>query len=271
MMKKIDISEHTLVSSKLPIGLDGITVCHVSDFHSNKFADLSSELINAVKMKKPDIIVVSGDMTDCSKDRTGEYFFSFADRVDKNIPIVCSAGNHEKRIGKQGNPEEFVNGCRERGIEYLDNARCEVTVRNEKIAVYGYLQDFYSFKEEHEKRSRLRQDITAEDIEKAIGKCPQNDFCILLAHDPMMFEAYVQWGAPLTFSGHIHGGVVRLPFVGGLLSPARKFFPKYDAGIFKKDESAMIVSRGLSVAEIPRIFNRPEIAFIKLKSGKAQK
>ena len=87
---------------------------------------------------------------------------------------------------------------------------------------------------------------------------------ILLAHDPAPFAAYAAWGAPLTLSGHIHGGGIRLPLVGGLVSPARRFFPKYSAGAYALDGRQLIVSRGLCIRQCPRIGNPPEVARIDL-------
>ena len=92
-------------------------------------------------------------------------------------------------------------------------------------------------------------------------------FNILLSHSPFDFEVFAEWGADLVLSGHVHGGLIRLPFIGGVLSPERTFFPKYDSGEYSIEDSTMIVSRGLGNGTINlRVFNNPEICVIELKS-----
>ncbi|MDE7197816.1 MAG: hypothetical protein K2O15_02920, partial [Lachnospiraceae bacterium] len=88
-------------------------------------------------------------------------------------------------------------------------------------------------------------------------------------HNPVYFDAYEAWGADLVVSGHVHGGIMRLPVLGGVISPALTLFPKYDGGVFYEKESTMILSRGLSSHTLPiRIFNPGELIVIDLKPDK---
>ena len=97
----------------------------------------------------------------------------------------------------------------------------------------------------------------------------KDKFNILLSHNPLYFETYEKWGADLIFSGHIHGGLINIPFIGGLLSPERKLFPKYSGGDYNINDSKMIVSRGLGYSTINlRVFNNPEICVVELKVKK---
>ncbi|CAM4163371.1 hypothetical protein PAAL109150_13570 [Paenibacillus alkaliterrae] len=69
----------------------------------------------------------------------------------------------------------------------------------------------------------------------------------------------------MIFSGHAHGGLVRLLFVGGLIVPGQGFLPKYDAGKYEEGDSTLIVSRGLGNSVVPqRLFNRPEVVLVEL-------
>ena len=99
-----------------------------------------------------------------------------------------------------------------------------------------------------------------------IGKIKNHKaFNILLAHNPDYFDNYVSYGADLTLSGHVHGGLYRV-FGKGLFSPRIAFFPKYDGGMFTKDKKAMIVSRGLGNHSFPHRFLNPgELILIHLK------
>ena len=84
---------------------------------------------------------------------------------------------------------------------------------------------------------------------------------------PLYFETYVSWGADFILSGHVHGGVMRLPYFGGVISPQYEIFPAYDAGLFKEEDSIMLLSRGLGTHTIPvRVFNRPELILVELRN-----
>ena len=99
-----------------------------------------------------------------------------------------------------------------------------------------------------------------------MNKAENDSFNILLTHNPDDFKVYADWGADLIFSGHVHGGMLRLPYVGGVISPSRTLLPEYDAGIYEYDDSNLIVSRGLSRGATGiRIFNQPELVVVNLK------
>ena len=91
-------------------------------------------------------------------------------------------------------------------------------------------------------------------------------FQLLLAHNPEYLTAYAGWGANLVLSGHIHGGIMILPFLGGVIAPSYELFPKFDFGKFTEKNCEMVLSRGLGTHTINiRIFNKPEISVITLK------
>ena len=103
------------------------------------------------------------------------------------------------------------------------------------------------------------------EVEKLLGSVKEDKFSILLAHNPEYFKSYAKWGADLTVSGHIHGGIMRLPLIGGVISPSLRLFPKYDSGEFEENGKKMILSRGMGLHHIKlRFFNRPEISVIKI-------
>lgn len=104
-------------------------------------------------------------------------------------------------------------------------------------------------------------------LTNTLSACKKGWFHILIAHNPDYFEEYAKWGADLTVSGHVHGGMLILPKLGGLLSPMIKIFPKYYKGIYQKNEQFMLVSSGLGNHTIKiRLNNRPDIAVLHLSS-----
>ena len=108
-------------------------------------------------------------------------------------------------------------------------------------------------------------------VEECLGKPDDQYYTVLLAHNPEYFEAYAEWGANLTVSGHVHGGVVRVPFWGkGVISPRLRLFPKYDGGIFEQSGKIMLLSRGLGEHTIPiRVFNPGELWVIDFEKQDA--
>lgn len=262
LRRKVDVSEYTVFYPQALLKRP-IVLCHISDIHSRVGGDCCAEAAAAIAARAFDVLVCSGDAVDCRSDKKGDLFFSLIDRVTQ--PIIVSAGNHEKRVEGGEGVLCFAERCRARGIQYLDNRSTVLTFGTQALRFYGYIQPFVFFGKQGALHARLRQDMTVADVQTALGTCAADMPAVLLAHDPALFDAYAAWGAPLTLSGHIHGGLIRLPFMGGLLSPARTFFPRYDAGLFTNGNARMIVSRGLTVSKFPpRLFNSPEVAFITL-------
>ena len=261
--RKIDVSEYRI---PIPCTLlkSPVTLCHISDIHSRRYGDYSTEAAKAIAARAYDALICTGDAIDCSWDVGGDLFFTLLDQLPPH-PTLVSPGNHEKRIECSEGSLPFAERCRARGIHYLDNAAATLSFDTQTICFYGYIQPFRSFGVRGRLNARLRQNIHKADLMHTLGPCRTDVPVVLLAHDPAPFASYAAWGAPLTLSGHMHGGSVRLPLVGGLLSPARTFFPRYDAGLYRDRNSHMIVSRGLAASLFPpRIRNHPEVAFITL-------
>ena len=109
-------------------------------------------------------------------------------------------------------------------------------------------------------------------LEELLADKDEESYGVLLAHNPDYFEQYAGWGADLVLSGHVHGGIVRVPFWNkGVLSPNIRFFPRYDGGMFKKEKSTMILSCGLGMHTIPfRLFNPGELVCVELCPGEEE-
>ena len=102
-------------------------------------------------------------------------------------------------------------------------------------------------------------------LEGLLPEGRQDCFQILLAHNPDYFPAYAAWGADLVLSGHLHGGVIRMPLLGGVISPQVRLFPEYYAGTYFRGKSEMILSRGLHMHSFRiRLFNMPELSCVTL-------
>ena len=111
----------------------------------------------------------------------------------------------------------------------------------------------------------LVKKLKPEYIEERLGPAGRERFQILLAHSPLFMDAYRAWGADLTLAGHFHGGTIRIPLLGGVMTPQYQFFLPCCAGFFWKKGGYMIVSRGLGTHSINiRINNKPQLVVVKL-------
>ena len=179
----------------------------------------------------------------------------------KPFRIYYGNGNHEQRLGREYKTygemyREFRRILKQRNISYLSDRSVNLS---EEIRISGLNLDSGCY------RDFVPARMTTEYLERHLGPVDDSRFQILLAHSPLYFEQYADWGADLTLSGHFHGGTIRLPFVGGVMTPQYQFFHPYCAGEFEKDGKHMIVGRGLGTHSINiRFCNRPQLMVVRL-------
>lgn len=254
------VSNVEIKSPKLPEVFDGYKIVQLSDLHSKSFGNNNEMLIDMIDKESPNIIVMTGDMVTANeKDFT--VFYSLVKELTKKYRVYYVYGNHEGELSSKLK-SEITAFLKENGVIVLDNDYISIEKNNEKINLYGlcYTQKYYSYK------GGKKHIITENYIKNKLGTIDKNKYNILLTHNPLFFDAYSGYGFDLTLSGHVHGGLIRLPFIGGILSPERKFFPQYSAGVYEKGNSKLVVSRGLSRGTKGfRLFNRPDVVSITLK------
>ena len=262
---KIDVSKYEVASSKVPKAFDGFKILQLSDLHNRRFNKNNKKIVKIIEKQKPDIIVMTGDMV--SSNSTGfSNFFSLVEELDGKYPIYYIFGNHEQRLSVE-KQAIIIGKLREYGVKVLNNQHEFITKNDENIEIFGLKQELIYYT--NYLKSKKTYSYETKDMENAIRKADSKKFNILLAHNPLYFETYEKWGADLVFSGHVHGGIIQIPFIGGFLSPERKLFPKYSGGEYEINDSKMIVSRGLGYTKINlRFFNNPEICVVELKSKK---
>ena len=240
------VSEYRLPLSGLP------RLVQISDLHKRRFGAHQHRLLDAVKAQKPELIVMTGDLI----SRT-ETDFTETERFLRALceiaPVLTVCGNHEVDL-----PPEYYTAYK----KAVKNSGAVPTdgriLRIGDVNFAGlHLSPAY-YRGGGMLGFTGKKSCTAETLRSQLGDCPPGT--VLLAHNPLWFPVYAEWGAALTLSGHVHGGAVRLPGLGGLLSPERTFFPRYDKGVFRIGGSSMIVSGGLGKL---RLFNPPEICTVR--------
>ena len=234
----------------------------LADLHNKEYGHQNFRLLDAVDAAGPDIILCAGDMITSVEGISMVPAQEFVQTLAEKYPFYYANGNHEHRIYRQ--PDDYgMMGEQYRGflkscdIVLLENERILLPDRGIEIIGLDLPKCWYK---------KFKTPLMTKKEIESIVKIPQsNTFSILLAHNPVYFDAYAAWGADLVLSGHVHGGVMRLPFLGGVLSTAFTLFPKYDGGLFEKSGSRMIVSRGLGSHTIPvRVFNPAELVVIDI-------
>lgn len=235
----------------------------LSDLHNKSFGKSNCKLISAIDKLHPDRILIAGDMYTSTAGGSTQVAQQLVNQLAMRYQVYYCNGNHEQKTklfpeqyGKMY--EQYVQAVQKGGTCFLLNERVNLSVPN--IDIYGL-----EIEPEYYGKFKNRQ-MKPEYLERRLGKPNPSAFSILLAHNPDYFQAYSQWGADLVLSGHVHGGLMRLPVLGGVISPALRIFPHFDGGEFRLGQAVMILSRGLGTHTLPiRIFNPGELVSIKCR------
>lgn len=233
----------------------GIRIVHLSDLHKRCFGEGNSRLCRKVRAEKPDIIIFSGDLVSRSIITLSNAEAALRELCEI-APVYMIYGNHEQSISEEMRGELEAMFERNQQI-MLKNQHTTVNIRGRELKIYGLLEHYGVYKKNGGYRDL---DVIDEAyVEEKLGKCPEGEV-LLIAHNPFFGKAYAEWGADYTFSGHVHGGIVRL-FGVAMLSPERKFFPKYSKGVYDFGGKKLLVSAGLGKL---RLFCPPEIVVYEI-------
>lgn len=230
-------------NSKISQEFNNFKIAHISDLHNK---DFGNSLINKIKKEKPNIIVITGDIID-SNNTNIDIALDFAKDCISITNTFYVSGNHEYNSNEYDLLKEKLI---EIGVIVLDN---EIYELSNNINIIGVSDISFS---------------TLDNFKNILSNLANNDnFNILLSHRPELIDIYIENNIDLVFSGHTHGGQWRIPFINkGIIAPNQGFFPKYSEGMIVKNNTTMIVSRGLGNSIIPlRIFNQPELIITTLK------
>lgn len=269
-------TEYFINSGRKGIVSERLTFVVLSDIHNVRFPGGNKSLLRKIFKLNPDFVIIAGDLITKRKPCYPGNAYNLVKVLSDYYPIYYAYGNHEQRFeDMECNPDPdvfsdkklveswavFKTKLAELGVYILHNKSVTIRYKDNIINITGLslASEFYA----SGKPPKLEQ----EEIINKIGKRDREAYQILIAHNPVYFKEYVRWGADLVISGHVHGGLIRLPFIGGVISPQVRLFPKYDAGLFEENGRYMIVSRGLGTHSfMPRIFNPPELVVINLKA-----
>jgi predicted MPP superfamily phosphohydrolase len=253
----IEITNLKLKLENLPKGFHGYRIVHLSDLQGKTFSKNNIPLISKIKNAKPDLIVISGDLIS-ARYFDEDQIINLMTKLNQIAPVYYVTGNHE--LLSKDFPI-LSKKLIDKNINLLRNSNVSIKRNGDVINLTGIDDPM----DTELYRNTSNKKILTKELEKALSKDSIPRFTILLSHRPEQFTLYANYNIDLIFSGHFHGGQIRLPIVGGILSPNQGFFPKYTSGKYFEKNSTMIVSRGLGNGSFPiRLFNRPEIVIVDL-------
>lgn len=254
----IVISRFNYSSYEVPEDFKGFNIVQISDLHNKNFGKEQSKLLEKVESLSPDIIVVTGDLIDRRRYNL-DISMNFINKAVNIAPVYYVTGNHEAWSGEYSEIEKKLI---EAGVNVINNSKIELKKGDGRIELLGLSDPAFL-------TSNYIDGTNTSKLEEYLSNWSSSNegFKILLSHRPELFDLYSKNNINLVFTGHAHGGQIRLPFLGGIIAPNQGLFPKYTSGEYSSDKTTMFVSRGLGNSLFPlRIFNRPEIILVTLKS-----
>lgn len=236
-------------SNKIVDGLNGYRIVQISDLHNATFGKDNNKLISKIINLSPDIVVITGDIVD-SNHTDIDAAIQFVQDISKTCPVYYVTGNHEYWLS-EADRQALMKGLEGAGAVVLNNEKITVSKGTASFELIG-LDD---------------KSLGDNTLKSLTDSCSDEDFIVVLAHEPQYIQEYSRTKTDLLLSGHAHGGQFILPFIGAVVAPDQGFLPEYTAGEYQMNEMTMFVSRGLGNSVIPvRLFNAPEVVCIELKS-----
>ncbi len=262
------ITHYDIVSDKLEKIQGECKILFLTDLHNNRYGKANRRLIKAVKSQNPDFILIGGDMIVGKPELPTKVAEDFVGQLTKICPVYCANGNHEQRMKlypeKFGTKyQEYKSAIEAQGTCFLENEHVDLDLKGCPAQIHGLEIPRKGYKKFQ------KTILTTEEVVLQLGKADKEKYQILLAHNPIYTETYLEWGADLVLSGHLHGGIVRIPGLGGIITPQFGIFPKYSGELTVKDGKSVVVSKGLGTHTIKiRFLNPAEIVVLHLKGKK---
>lgn len=270
------VTHYTIESQKFKGFSRDLNLIFLSDLHNRVYGEKNEPLLQAIRNEKPDLILIGGDMLVGKEDASYDIALDFTSQLPQIAPVLYATGNHEQRMREipeiyQASYADYRQQLKDRGVLFLENGSCRIEAGTVLLEISGVELPSASYKKL--KKLPIRASDIAEYLHKdSVSVTEDSVYRILLAHNPAYMNAYKGWGADLILSGHLHGGVMRLPGIGGVITPQAFLFPKYSGEMTKEGEQTIIVSRGLGTHTINiRLFNQPEVVSICLKRSENKK
>ncbi|HJA06393.1 MAG TPA: metallophosphoesterase [Candidatus Mediterraneibacter pullicola] len=270
------ITRYSVWSKKLSGTARDVKILFLSDLHNRTYGKDNEKLLGSIRSEKPDLILIGGDMLVGKENIPYNTALKFLAELPGICPVIYANGNHEQRMKEDTKTYGdayalYKKTLTKRGIYFLENQSIRVELGSAELIIYGLELPPASYKK-FKKTPLTAQKISGYFREQKTtgnaqngGKKADKSYRILMAHNPAYMDAYLEWGADMILSGHLHGGLVRVPVLGGIVTPQGFLFPKYSGEMTEVGDQTVIVSRGLGTHTLNiRFFNTPELVCICL-------
>lgn len=256
------VTRYRVASKKLSGLREPKKIIFLSDLHNYCYGRENEPLFRAVEKEKPDLILIGGDMLLRRDPYSYDHAVKFLSRLPKLCPVYHANGNHEQKMKEcprkyKRSFQDYKRQLERAGIHFLENESVTLEWNESKVRITGLEIPLYGY--ERWARNRL----VKADLREKLGEAGEA-YEILLAHHPAHIPVYREWGADLILSGHYHGGVVRIPGIGGVVAPDFTLFPEYSGGFYQIEDGNAVVSKGLGVHSVPvRFLNPAEVVAVE--------
>jgi predicted MPP superfamily phosphohydrolase len=226
--------------------LDGLRIAHLSDLHIGTLTPRSWGLAwaESANGRHPDLAVVTGDLVTSGTDFHGDVA-DVIGALRATHGVFASMGNHDY-FGNEG--DRLASRLGDRGVRVLRNDGRVIDHRG-AVVWLAAIDDTWT----------RRDDLAA-----AMRERPAGATTVLLAHDPMRFDAAADAGAQIVLAGHTHGGQIAVPFLARFANLA--FVYKYGLGFYRRRRSVLYVNPGLGTTGPPmRLGVAPEVTILVLR------
>ena len=278
--RQLSVVQYEIWTEKLR---EGARCVFLTDLHSAAFGAENERLIRKIQSLDPDMILMGGDMITCGKHTAiapkTDVCLHLVEMLAEHYPVYYAEGNHELRM-KNRFPDAykiFTDHLMQMGVEYICNEHeiydTEDLIEDaeDDIRLYGISMEqrfFDALRPGFGRKTEMEPDY----LQKHLGMPDRRHFNILFLHSPLYLQEAAAWGADLVLSGHFHGGTIRIPKLGGLMTPQLQFLIRVCAGHFVEGDTDMIVSRGLGTHSVRiRLNDKPEITCIDIMPGMPKK
>ena len=239
------VTRYKVPAEKLAGIVRDVKILFLSDLHNCAYGNENERLLRSIRDEDPDLILIGGDMLVGKAGIPYETAVHVVEQLPEICPTVYANGNHELRMKEEPENYEdayriYKNSLEKRGVHFLEDSRIRVELGDASLQICGLELPSSSYR-------KFRKDrITASDIEEHFGFPASADvYTILLAHNPAYMDAYLEWGADMVLSGHLHGGLIRVPGIGGIVTPPGFLFSRDSGGMTREGSQTGIVRRGL--------------------------
>lgn len=236
----------------------------LSDLHNKVYGEKNEILLEHIRKEEPDLILIGGDMLIGKKGVSPNTALELIRQLPMIAPVYYALGNHEQRMKLKAAKYENVmfrykKKLTEAGVHFLENDSAEISLHGIELRLTG-LEIPLKFYEKWKRTS-----ITSAQVKHLVGLADKTRYQILLAHNPVYVSAYEKWGADLVLSGHLHGGIFRIPGWRGVVTTQVTLFPRFSGELTMKGETAVVVSKGLGTHTVNlRLFNPAEVVVLHL-------